>query len=88
MNVISGKMEINEKAKFVRSHQSCRVRISCSHPLAMEKFDVLPQLGRFTLRDEGRTIAVGKITKYKPHKVVSSIQVSGAPQAKTETQAE
>ena len=44
----------------------------------MEKFDVLPQMGRFTLRDEGRTIAVGKITKYKPHKVVSTIQVRGA----------
>jgi len=43
--------------------------------MAMEKFENLPQLGRFTLRDEGRTIAVGKITKYKPHKVVSSIQV-------------
>lgn len=49
--------------------------------MAMEKFENLPQLGRFTLRDEGRTIAVGKITKYKPHKVVSSIQVQGAPTA-------
>jgi hypothetical protein len=36
-------------------------------------------LGRFTLRDEGRTIAVGKILKYKPHKVESSIQVAGLP---------
>jgi hypothetical protein len=26
-------------------------------------------MGRFTLRDEGKTIAVGKILKYKPVKV-------------------
>lgn len=26
-------------------------------------FEDAPQLGRFTLRDEGRTIAIGKITK-------------------------
>jgi translation elongation factor EF-1alpha len=41
--------------------------------LAIEKFETIPQLGRFTLRDEGRTIAAGKILKYKPHKVESSI---------------
>ena len=45
--------------------------------LAIEKFETIPQLGRFTLRDEGRTIAAGKILKYKPHKVESSIQVVG-----------
>lgn len=73
LNLASGKMEVNEKAKFARSLQSVRVRISTRVPLAMEKYEVLPQLGRFTLRDEGRTIAVGKILKYKPHKVVSSI---------------
>ena len=26
----------------------------------------MAQLGRFTLRDEGKTIAVGKVLKYKP----------------------
>jgi len=25
-------------------------------------------MGRFTLRDEGKTIGLGKILKYKPHK--------------------
>lgn len=50
----------------------------------MEKFETLPQLGRFTLRDEGRTIAVGRILKYKPHKVQSTIQVAGAPKAQEE----
>jgi peptide chain release factor subunit 3 len=77
MNNATGKLEENTKPKFARSTQSCRVRISTKTPLAMEKYDVFPQLGRFTLRDEGRTIAVGKILKYKPHKVHSSIQVAG-----------
>lgn len=31
--------------------------------ISVEEFDKLPQLGRFTLRDQGRTIAIGKITK-------------------------
>jgi hypothetical protein len=63
------------------------VRISTRLPLAMEKFEVLPQLGRFTLRDEGRTIAVGKILKYKPHKVQSSIQVASTPASQNQAQA-
>jgi len=29
----------------------------------MEPFSEYPQLGRFTLRDEGKTVAIGKIIK-------------------------
>jgi len=29
----------------------------------MEPFKTFPQMGRFTLRDEGRTIAIGKVLK-------------------------
>jgi hypothetical protein len=29
-------------------------------------------MGRFTLRDEGKTIAVGKVLKYKPVKVTNA----------------
>lgn len=84
LNIASGQYDLNEKAKFARSHQQVRVRISTKTPFAMEKFETLPQLGRFTLRDEGRTIAVGRILKYKPHKVQSTIQVAGAPKAQEE----
>ncbi|RDL36496.1 Uncharacterized protein BP5553_05848 [Venustampulla echinocandica] len=31
--------------------------------VCLEKFEDYPQLGRFTLRDQGQTIAIGKITK-------------------------
>ncbi|KAG9317663.1 P-loop containing nucleoside triphosphate hydrolase protein [Chiua virens] len=32
-------------------------------PVCVERFVDYPQLGRFTLRDEGRTVAIGKVTK-------------------------
>lgn len=83
VNLASGAIETKEMPKFIKSFCKARVRISTKIPLAIEKFDVLPQLGRFTLRDEGRTIAVGKILKYKPHKVESSIQVAGLPAGAT-----
>ena len=39
---------------------------------------MVPQLGRFTLRDEGRTIAVGKVLKYKPAKDTGGAPVAGS----------
>jgi hypothetical protein len=45
----------------------------------------MPQLGRFTLRDEGRTIAVGKVLKYKP---ASSSVGATATGKKEETKAD
>jgi len=44
------------------------VKIHCKKYLCCEKFDSLPSLARFTLRDEGRTIAYGEILKVKPAK--------------------
>lgn len=46
---------------------------------------MVPQLGRFTLRDEGRTIAVGKVLKYKPAKdVVGGLSATTSTNAKNE----
>jgi len=55
-------------------------RISPKGPIALEKFDSIQQMGRFTLRDEGRTIAIGKVLKYKPYVkgVVGATQISQA----------
>ena len=71
-NNTSGQMETKQAPKFVKSFTNCRVRITTRNPIAIEKFETIPQLGRFTLRDEGRTIAAGKILKYKPATVVAS----------------
>lgn len=38
-----------------------RVILKTTNPVCLEKFADVPQLGRFTLRDEGRTIAIGKV---------------------------
>jgi hypothetical protein len=35
--------------------------IETTAPVCVERFSDYPQLGRFTLRDEGRTIAIGKV---------------------------
>lgn len=65
----TGEIVTKENPKFTRSFSTIRARVTCRIPLPLEKFDVVPELGRFTLRDEGKTIAIGKILRYKPYKV-------------------
>lgn len=38
-------------------------RIEINNPVVMECYKVFDRLGRFMLRDEGRTIAVGLVLK-------------------------
>lgn len=76
----SGLLETVNAPWFVEQFTSCRVRIATRIPVTIEKFDVFPQLGRFTLRDEGKTIAAGKILKYKPHTVTSLVKVAAEAQ--------
>ena len=64
------------QAKFVKSGTVAIVRIEVEKQICAELFDAVPQLGRFTLRDEGRTIAIGKIIK-----LPKSLK-EGAPEAK------
>ncbi|KAK4517854.1 uncharacterized protein ATC70_001202 [Mucor velutinosus] len=49
--------------QFVKQGQKAIARIVTSGPICIETFEKLPQLGRFTLRDEGKTVAIGKVTK-------------------------
>ena len=50
--------------KFLKQGDSCIVRIeSAGGVVCLETYAQYPQLGRFTLRDEGKTVAIGKITK-------------------------
>jgi len=55
----------NEKkpAKFVKQDEKCILRLESQEPFCLELFKDFPQMGRFTLRDEGRTIAIGKVVK-------------------------
>jgi peptide chain release factor subunit 3 len=50
------------KEKFLKSFKGGKVLIQLEQSLCMEKFEEIPQMGRFTLRDEERTIAIGMVT--------------------------
>jgi len=45
------------RPRFIKQDQIAIARFVTSHPICMETFKAHPQLGRFTLRDEGTTIA-------------------------------
>jgi len=57
-----------KKPTFVKSGEAVRCIIQTAQPVCIELFTENPQLGRFTLRDEGKTIAIGKITSLGPKK--------------------
>jgi len=55
-----------EHPRFIKQDQVAIARFELSQSgqaICMEPFKHFPQLGRFTLRDEGRTVAVGKVLK-------------------------
>ena len=56
------------ESKFAREDDSIKCVITCKTSVAAEKYSVRRQLGRFTLRDEGKTIAIGTVQKYQPLK--------------------
>jgi peptide chain release factor subunit 3 len=51
------------RPRFIKQDQIAIARFVSNHSICMETFKDHPQLGRFTLRDEGTTIAIGKILK-------------------------
>ena len=52
-----------KKPRFVRTDDVVICRLQSSFPLCVETFRDFPQMGRFTLRDEGKTVAIGKILR-------------------------
>lgn len=49
--------------RFMRSNGLCIAVLETAQAVCVEKFDAMQQLGRFTLRDGTRTIAIGKILR-------------------------
>jgi len=47
--------------KFVQNKAVCIAHMCTNKPVVVETFEAFSQLGRFTLRDEGKTIAFGKV---------------------------
>lgn len=67
-----GEEEIHEgtgkrkKVKKLRSQEKGIIVLKTNSPICLEKFEEFSELGRFTLRKDNNTIALGKITKFKP----------------------
>lgn len=61
LNMKDKKKEKNPR--FCREGNILTCSIQLARPTAVDVFTGVQQLGRFTLRDEGRTIAIGKITE-------------------------
>ncbi|KRY76206.1 Eukaryotic peptide chain release factor GTP-binding subunit ERF3B, partial [Trichinella pseudospiralis] len=53
------------RPKFVKQDQVCIMRLESNELFCLEPFNKFPQMGRFVLRDEGRTVAIGKSFKEK-----------------------
>lgn len=60
--VIEGKQT---KRPFAKQGQMCVARMKTPLHTCFERFEDLPSLGRVTLRDEGKTIAIGKVLKLR-----------------------
>ncbi|XP_031373489.1 eukaryotic peptide chain release factor GTP-binding subunit ERF3A-like isoform X1 [Punica granatum] len=56
------KKPMKKKVLFVKNGAVVVCRIQVNNMICVEKFSEFPQLGRFTLRTEGKTVAVGKVT--------------------------
>ncbi|XP_077980483.1 eukaryotic peptide chain release factor GTP-binding subunit ERF3A-like [Glandiceps talaboti] len=52
-----------QKPRFVKPDQIVLARLETSGVICIETFQEFQQMGRFTLRDEGKTIAIGKVLK-------------------------
>jgi peptide chain release factor subunit 3 len=64
---------------YARNGQVCVARLAMPLHTCMEPFDRMPALGRVTLRDEGRTIAIGKVLElYKDRPPAGAAGSGGA----------
>jgi elongation factor 1-alpha len=52
---------VEEKPSFLKTGDSAIVKLKPLKPVALEVFSVIPQLGRFAVRDMGMTIAAGVV---------------------------
>ncbi|KAL7073267.1 hypothetical protein ACQ4LE_007170 [Meloidogyne hapla] len=59
------KKDPNSKkpARFVKQDDKCILRLESTEQFCMDLFKNFAQMGRFMLRDEGKTIGIGKIVK-------------------------
>jgi len=64
----NAKGKVVKGARFASIGMTCICMIQLQQTVPVETYDTYPFLGRFTLRTEGKTIAIGKINKLPPKK--------------------
>ncbi len=57
---------IEDSPKFIKKNEAAIVEMSPLKKLCLERYEDIPELGRFAIRDMGRTVAVGIIKEIKP----------------------
>lgn len=61
--------ELEKSPQFIKAGEAAIVRFQPIKPMVIEKFSDFPQLGRFAMRDMGKTIGIGIVVDVKPTKV-------------------
>jgi peptide chain release factor subunit 3 len=64
----NSKGQVIKDARFASAGMRAVVMLELGQTVPVETYDHMPFLGRFTLRTEGKTVAIGKITKLPPKK--------------------
>mmetsp|Transcript_10081 Transcript_10081/g.33573 ORF Transcript_10081/g.33573 Transcript_10081/m.33573 type:complete len:84 (+) Transcript_10081:1940-2191(+) len=54
---------LKKRPRALPKHTTAVVQLTCNRPICVETFNDYKQLGRFTLRESGNTIAAGTIMK-------------------------
>jgi peptide chain release factor subunit 3 len=60
---------VNKGARFAGVGMRAVIMLELAKTVSLETFEEMEFLGRFTLRTEGKTVAIGKVTKLPPKKV-------------------
>ena len=64
----TGKV-LEQNPQFIKMGDAAIVRFKPIKPLVVEKYSEFPPLGRFAMRDMGKTIGIGVVTDVKPMKI-------------------
>jgi peptide chain release factor subunit 3 len=62
-----GEEYLNANPRYCKSGAKWIVTIQTRVPVCLEKHEFIERMGTFVLRDEGETIALGKVLRYKPY---------------------
>ena len=60
---------LEKNPPFIKQGEVAVVKFKPIKPMVIEKFQDFPQLGRFAMRDMGKTIGIGVVVDIKPMEI-------------------